>query len=165
MSLHLWEAVHDADVRSDRLFDVDPATARSAPPSLQRVLLAAATLWCRTLVWPTVREIASTAAVAPSTSIHAVGSSAQLRTVLIEAERHTVASLAVNRLDNETSELEAMRRGFADRVRRLASIDEALAALPLVAGLALGDRLMTAISMHAYVEVSLGSAVDVSEVA
>ena len=40
MSLHLWEAVHDADTRSDPLFDVHPEIVASTPPSLQRVLLA-----------------------------------------------------------------------------------------------------------------------------
>ncbi len=66
------------------------------------------THWCRALVWPTVREIASTAAMAPSTSIHAVGSSAQLRTVLIESERRTIDGLFFERLDRSRSDRDAL---------------------------------------------------------
>lgn len=95
MSLHLWEAVHDADVRSDPLFVVDPASIESPPPSLQRVLLAAATLWCRTLTWPTVREISTTAAVAASTSVRAAGTSERLRELLVESELWTILELSV----------------------------------------------------------------------
>ena len=28
MSLHLWEAIHDADARSEPLFEIDPALRR-----------------------------------------------------------------------------------------------------------------------------------------
>lgn len=142
MSLHLWEAVHDADVRSDPLFVVDPASIESPPPSLQRVLLAAATLWCRTLTWPTVREISSTAAVAASTSISAVGTSERLREVLVESELRTIVGLSADRVDNATTKYEALRRGVAARVRRLDSIDPALARLPLLASFTIGDDVL-----------------------
>ncbi|MDE0802556.1 MAG: hypothetical protein OSA99_04450 [Acidimicrobiales bacterium] len=150
MPLHLWEAIHDADARSEPLFDLDPTIIGSTPPSLQRVLLAAATLWCRTLVWPTVREIAANAAVAASTSLHAVGSSAQLRTVLIESERRTINNLWIPQLDGIGPDARAVARAFHLRVSRLAAIEQPLAALPMLAGLALGDPLMASAAMRPY---------------
>ncbi len=123
MSLHLWQAVRDADVRSDPLFDVDPTIVESTPPSLQRVLLAAAVLWCRTLTWPTVREISTTAA------------------------------------------LEALRRRVTHRVRRLASIDPALARLPLMVGLVGDDERLVIESTLAYATMRLEESQYAPEVA
>ena len=121
MSLHLWEAVHDADARSDPLFVVDPALGGSTPPSLQRVLLAAATLWCRTLTWPTVREISTTAAVAASTSIHAVGSSARTAPRSRRSERRDHRPSAGSSADDYDWDRAASPAAFrrrADRPRR-----------------------------------------------
>ncbi len=150
MSMHLSEAVHDADVRSDPLFIVDPASIESPPPSLQRVLLAAATLWCRTLTWPTVREISTTAAVAASTSIRAAGTSERLRELLVESELWTIVELSSDRLEFASTKQEALRWGLTARVRRLGAIDPALARLPLIAGLTIGDEALALDASVAY---------------
>lgn len=155
MSLHLWEAVHDADVRSDPLFVVDSASIESPPPSLQRVLLAAATLWCRTLTWPTVREISTTAAVAASTSVRAAGTSERLREVLVESELWIIVGLSADRLEFAATKQEALRLGLTARVRRLATIDPALARLPLLAGFAKNDETLALEALFACLEVSL----------
>lgn len=153
MPLHLWEAIHDADIRSDPLFDIEPTLVTSTPPSLQRVLLAAASLWCRTLVWPTVREISTTAAVAASTSLHAVGSSAGLRTVLVESERRTIDNLRLVLIEGPLSDAVALAVACRLRVRRLAAIEQSLAALPMLAGMALGELPMAMAAMRPYHEL------------
>lgn len=139
MSLHLWEAVHDAEIRSDPLFDIDPTLVVSPPPSLQRVLLAAAVLWCRTLTWPTVREVSTTAAVAASTSIRAAGSSARLRNLLVASELRTIDNLREPWIDEFDTETEAQRMAVLLRVVRLGAIDPALAVLPFMTGYVGGD--------------------------
>ena len=164
MSLHLWEAVHHANERSEPLFDIDPDVATSTPPSLQRVLLAAATLWCRTLVWPSVREIANTAAVAASTSIRAVGSSAQLRELLIASEQRTIVALADAR-EGESPPADALRWAVETRMRRLASIDPALRALPVLAALASNGSLFQLLTTTAFAGGLLDDALERLEVA
>lgn len=164
MSLHLWEAVHDANARSEPLFDIDPDIATSTPPSLQRVLLAAATLWCRTLVWPSVREIASTAAVAASTSISAVGSAAQLRELLIVSEVRTILGLA-RPLEGKSPPVDALRWAVENRMHRLSSIDPALRALPVLAALATSQLLFQILTTTAFAEGLLNDALELSEVA
>lgn len=134
MSLHLWEAIHDANVRSDPIFTIRPDWLDSQPPSLQRVMLAAATLWCRHLVWPTVRQIGSLAAVAPSTAIAAVGSADRLRHLLIKSELVTISDLIQPHLDRDDED--GMHIAFAGRFFRLADIDPALRRLPLLAAMA-----------------------------
>lgn len=133
MSLRLWEAIQDASVRSDPIFTIRSDWLDSQPPSLQRVLLAAAALWCRKLVWPTLREIGLLAAVAPSTSIRAVGSSDGLRQLLIAAELETISELV--KPHHERDDAEGMQRAFLGRFTRLADIDPALRRLPLLVGL------------------------------
>lgn len=165
MSLPLWEAVHDANARSEPLFDIDPDMAESTPPSLQRVLLAAATLWCRTLVWPSVREIASTAAVAASTSIRAVGSSAQLRGLLITSEKRTILGLAEAQVGKSRPPVDALRWAVENRMHRLASIDPALRALPVIASLATREQLFQLMATMAFAEGLLDPAPEWSEVA
>lgn len=156
MSLNLWEAVHDADARSHPLFDIDPELVPSTPPSLQRVLLAAATLWCRTMTWPTVREIASTAAVSASTAIEAVGSSEELRALLVQAEFDTIVALAEGRRDEFESIDRTMEWAFTARARRLALIDRALVALPTIAILEKGGpSLASALAMMGCTTVTL----------
>lgn len=164
MSLHLWEAIHDAEVRSTPLFDL-ALDSPSAPPSLQRVLLAAAALWCRTLVWPTVREIATTAAVAASTSRQATGSSTQLRTLLVESELRTIDNLWLARLDKAESDADAFEAALRLRVRRLAAIEQPLAALPMLAGLANGEPLMAGAAMRPYQESIFAGLLTDTEVA
>lgn len=151
MPLHLWEAIHDAETRGEPVFDTDP-TMEPTPPSLQRVLLAAAARWCRTLTWPTVREISDTAAVAAATSLQAAGSSTELRRLLIESERRTIDNLWIARLDGLESDADALAAAFRLRVERLAAIEQSLAALPILAGLALGEPLMAIAAMRPYHE-------------
>ena len=165
MPLHLWEAIHDADVRSDPLFAIDPSLVGSTPPSLQRVLLAAATLWCRTLTWPTVREISTTAGVAASTSIAAAGSSPQLRELLIESERRTIDQLWLDRAERFDSEDAAYASASRSRVQRLAAIEQPLAALPMLTGLALGLPLMAIAAMGPYQESVVAAFRDAAAVA
>ena len=165
MSLHLWEAVHDANARSDPLFDIDPEAVTSEPPSLQRVLLAAATLWCRTLAWPSVREIESTAAVAASTSINAVGSSAQLRVLLVESERRTIWNLGAKFAEESPSVSNTALAAFEARMGRLGAIDPMLPTLPVLAGLALDDPMLVVFAMAAFVHGVVEDLSESSEVA
>lgn len=165
MSLHLWEAVQDANARSEPLFDIDADTAASTPPSLQRVLLAAAALWCRTLVWPSDREIASTAAVDASASISAVGSSAQLRGLLIASEVRTIIGLA-GAVDGKPPPVtDAVRWALETRMHRLASIDPALRALPVLAALVVRNPLFQILTITAFAKGLLDDALERSEVA
>ncbi len=150
MSLHLWEAVHDADVRSDPLFLIDPDVVEHEPPSLQRVLLAAAALWCRSMTWPTVREISTTAAVAASTSIRATGSSAGLRRTLIAAEVGTIAQLCCDLVDQGQCGDDALPLSFEARTARLAAIEPTLARLPILAGFAGGWESVALVAMSSY---------------
>lgn len=162
MSLHLWEAVHDADVRSDPLFVIDPDVAHPEPPSLQRVLLAAGALWCRSMTWPTVREISTTAAVAASTSIRATGSSAGLRQTLIAAEVCTIAQSCYELIDEGESPDVAVSLSFEARTARLAAIEPTLARLPILAGFAGGWESVALTAMSSYGPVGSAQARRVS---
>lgn len=155
MSLHLWEAVHDADVRSDPLFVIDPDVVDHEPPSLQRVLLAAAALWCRSMTWPTVREISSTAAVAASTSIRATGSSAGLRTALAKAELITNDALYRAFVAGGESHERAVRLAFESRADRLAAVESTLARLPVLAGFVAGWDDVALVAMTSYAPIGL----------
>lgn len=135
------------------LFDVDPETVRSSPPSLQPVLLAAATLWCRTMTWPSVKDIAEAAGVSGSTSVWATGSTDQIRTALIEAERRTIAGQGNALVAVGRSGVDAFTDAFRARARTLAACDPALARLPLLAAMVLGDGMMTAAAMGALLGV------------
>ena len=155
MSLHLWEAIHDADIRSDPLFVIDPDVVEPEPPSLQRVLLAAAALWCRSITWPTVREISTTAAVAASTSIRATGSSAGLRRTLIAAEVGTIAQLCCDFVDDGECSDDAVRLSLEARTARLGAIEPTLARLPMLAGFAGDWESIAVFAMSAYLPIGL----------
>lgn len=135
---------------------------RSEPPSLQRVLLAAATLWCRRMTWPTVRDIASTAAVAASTSLRVAGSSDGLRELLIYSEFETLWNLAER--GSAWSSASDVRNTIEERMERLAAIDPALRRLPLIATLAVDRLPIDILSSTAFVN-SLADRRPLSEVA
>jgi hypothetical protein len=119
-----------------------PELARLGPrgqQTLQRVLVAAALLWCRRATWPTVRAIAAQAGVAPSTVLREVGTSVGLHRLLVEIERSAFEHAVEDAEQAGLSRRAAQQRVARSRTTSWRAIHPELAWLPFLAALASGS--------------------------
>jgi AcrR family transcriptional regulator len=102
-----------------------------ARATIDRILAATATLWCRNLTFPTAREVGALAGVAPSTVVSAFGGMSELVDAVVATE---LAHLDACRTAPDPA------AAFQRRIAELRTVDPVLGRLPWLVMARAGDR-------------------------